>query len=251
MWFWDGFDRVEIEGHLFMKNTRPTLVVLVRHAQSARNIAKKDTVYFADEDARMKVKGIPDHKINITPEGIIQAQKTGQALRKRFGIFDYAYTSGYNRTVQTLDNILEAYSQEERNKIKVRSNPFIRERDPGYTYDMTKKEAEKHFPWLQDYWNTHGGYLSAPPGGESLAKVSERVYTFLNMLFRDRAGQRVMIITHGGTLRCFRALLERWDYDRATSWPEGERPENCGVTVYKHSSKENKLVLQEYNTTYW
>ena len=28
----------------------------------------------------------------------------------------------------------------------------------------------------------------------------------------------VAVVTHGGTLRCFRYLLERWDYEQATTW---------------------------------
>ena len=48
-----------------------------------------------------------------------------------------------------------------------------------------------------------------------------------------RAGQKILVVTHGGTLRCFRFLLERWDYARAAAWPEGQAPANCGVTTYR------------------
>lgn len=232
-------------------NTRPTLLVLARHAESERNRAKKHSTYFADEEARQKVRGIPDHKIKITPDGWEHGRRTGVALRQRFGTFDYLYTSGYVRTDETLDAFLEAYTSTELVSMKRRRNPFIRERDPGHTYDMTTKEAETAFPYLAEYWKTFGGYMATPPGGESLAKVAERVYLFLNMLFRDRAGEKVLVVTHGGTLRCFRAILERWDYDRATKWRPGESPKNCGITVYDSDPKQNdRLILQEHNTVY-
>ena len=103
-------------------------------------------------------------------------------------------------------------------------NLFVRERDPGFTYDMTEAEAEAAFPWLSEYWQTFGSFFARPPGGESLADVVGRVHTFLNTLFRDRAGQKVMVVTHGGTIRCFRFALERWGYEQASRWSTTRRP---------------------------
>lgn len=232
---------------------RPELLVLVRHAESKRNRAKQGATYFADEYARRDVKGIPDHKVALTRRGIMQAQETGHALREKFGTFDYAYHSGFLRTEDTLNKILEAYTTEEQDAIKKRMNAFISERHPGFAYDMTEEEAEKHFPFLQEYWDTFGGFFATPIGGESLFMVTLRVYLFLNMLFRDRVGKKVLVVTHGGTLRCFRFLLEHWDYNQAVSWPEGESPKNCGVTYYERTRNDtgDHLILRGYNTTYW
>ncbi len=227
---------------------RPSLLVIVRHAESERNKIRGGNIYFNDDDERTPIKGIPDHEIHITPEGGERAEKTGIVLRERFGIFDYAYHSGYKRTIETLDQMLAAYPEVERNKIRVRMNPFIRERDPGHAYDMTKEEAEKNFPWLPEYWQTFGGFFAQPPGGESLAKATERVYLFLNTLFRDRAGKKVLVTTHGGTIRCFRFLLEHWGYEQAIKWPPGQSPANCGVTVYEYDHSTERLILKEYNT---
>ena len=66
--------------------------------------------------------------------------------------------------------------------------------------------------------------MARPPGGESLADVTGRVHEFLNALFRDHAGQKIMIVTHAGTLRCFRFLLEGWTYSQAHRWPDGDSP---------------------------
>jgi 2,3-bisphosphoglycerate-dependent phosphoglycerate mutase len=243
-----------MEGEMAEKQnliTRPALLVLLRHAESERNKIKKGNVYFADDEARELIRGIPDYKIPITSDGWKQSRLTGMGLRKRFGCFDYVYHSGYKRTIETTNGVLSAYTAEEIARIKVRQNMFIKERQPGYAYDMTKEEAERHFPWLQEYWKTFGGFFAEPPGGESLAKMSTDVYLFLNMLFRDRAGQKVLAVTHGGTLRCFRFLLEHWNYDQAAKWPPNQSPKNCGVTIYEFSPGEQRLVLKEYNTTFW
>jgi broad specificity phosphatase PhoE len=230
---------------------RPRRLVLVRHAESARNEAKKGSTYFADDAARRVVQGVPDHTNPLTARGHSQARQTGEAIRERYGTFDYVYHSGYARTVQTIDEILAAYTPEERSAMKVRTNLFIRERDPGHAYDMTEAEAAAAFPWLKDYWQTFGGFFARPPGGESLADVTQRVYVFLNTLFRDRAGQDVLVGMHGGTLRCFRYILERWDYEQALKWPPGESPLNCGITVYEYDDKLGRLVLKSYNDVYW
>jgi 2,3-bisphosphoglycerate-dependent phosphoglycerate mutase len=230
--------------------SRPSTLVLIRHGESARNEAKKGATYFADEYARAKIKGIPDHKIELTKRGVDQARQTGRAVFNAHK-FDYAYHSGYLRTEQTLDAMLEALTDHDRARVKVRPNLFIRERDPGHAYDMTTEEAERHFPYLHEYWQTYGGFFAVPPGGESLAHVCERVHTFLDTLFRDRAGQNVLVVTHGGTLRCFRYLLERWSYDQATKWPPGQSPQNCGVTVYTYDQLLQRLVLRDYNRVLW
>ncbi len=116
---------------------RPALIVLVRHGQSARNVAKKANRFFLDDESRKAVQGIADWQVPLTDEGHRQAFETGLALGGRFGTFDYVYHSGYRRTEETAAGILRAYPENDRAAMAVRANPFIRERDNGYTYDMT------------------------------------------------------------------------------------------------------------------
>jgi broad specificity phosphatase PhoE len=230
---------------------RPRRLVLIRHAESERNKAKKGSIYFVDDEARQRIRGIPDNKIPITPEGHRQARETGAQLRKQFGTPDYIYHSGYLRTEQTMEEILAAYPHEERAQIAIRMSPFIRERDSGYGYDMTTEEAAAAFPWLEEHWKTFGPFFARPPGGESLADTVNRVNTFLNMIFRDRAGQTVFVVSHGGTLRCLRFLLEKWTYEKLLVKPDGDSPHNCGVTDYEYDRKQKKLILRHFNIVHW
>jgi broad specificity phosphatase PhoE len=229
----------------------PSRLVLVRHAESERNVAKKGSVFFADDESRRAVHGVPDDAIPLTAEGRRQAERTGEALRARFGAFAYVYNSGYRRTVETMEGILRAFPDSERAATEVRQNVFIRERDTGYAYDMTTAEAEAAFPWLSEYWETSGPFFARPPGGESVAQVCERVHLFLDMLSRERAGQQVLVVTHGVTLRAFRFLLERWTYDEVVTRFRQDPPHNGSVTVYEHDPGAGRLVLREYNTVYW
>ena len=71
------------------------------------------------------------------------------------------------------------------------------------------------------------------------------------MLFQDRAGQRILVVTHGITLRAFRVLLERLDHYEAEDIFKGDPPKNCGVTDYEYDQEKERLVLKGYNKVYW
>lgn len=228
---------------------RPALLVLVRHGESQRNIARKRNRFFLDDEARRPLRGIPDHRIGLTELGWRQARETGSALRERFGPFDQVYHSGYQRAVDTTAAILEAYDPAGREQMRVRHHLFIRERDQGHAYDMTDAEATAAFPWLQDYWNTFGPFFARPPGGESLAQVCERVYAFLQKLARTMAGKRILLVTHGGTIWCARYVLERWTYEEAERRFRTEHNVNCAVTAYERDG--DRLVLREAGTVFW
>jgi broad specificity phosphatase PhoE len=234
-----------------MAPDRPSLLVLVRHAESARNVAKKGNQFFLDDESRKALQGVPDHDVPLTDEGRRQAEKTGRALRDEFGGFDYVYHSGYRRTQDTVEQLLTAFGPDERTAINVRHHLFLRERDAGWAYDMTTAEAQTAFPWLQAYWETFGRFFARPPGGESLADVAERVYLFLNMLFRERGGQRVLVVTHGGTIRAFRYLLERWTYDEFLERWSSEPVPNCAVTSYAFDPAAGRLMRRALNVVHW
>ena len=230
---------------------KPNVLILIRHAESDRNKVKKGLSYFADEYTRNQVRGVPDHKIALTELGRSQAEATGKGIKQHFGVPDYIYHSGYTRTIQTTEGILKAYTDEEQSKIKIRQNIFLRERDSGFAYDMTEEEARKHFPWLKEYWETFGGFFARPPGGESLADVVNRAHTFMSIINQRSSGKKIFAVTHGGTIRCLRYVIEKWTHDRALAWPPGESPKNCSLTVYELDSPNNRLNLKEYNTVFW
>jgi broad specificity phosphatase PhoE len=226
----------------------PALLILVRHGESQRNVAKKPNRFFLDDEARRPLGGIPDHRIGLTERGWCQARETGIALRQHFGTFDQVYHSGYQRAVDTTAALLDAYDPESRERIRMRHHLFIRERDQGYAYNMTESEATAAFPWLQDYWNTFGPFFARPPGGESLAQVCERVYSFLQKLARTMEGKRVLLVTHGGTIWCCRYVLERWTYDEAERRFATEHIQNCSVTRYELD--DGHLSLREAGSVY-
>ena len=236
------------QGDLVM--TRPTQLVLIRHGQSLRNEAINHQAYFPDMESMEPVKDIPDLKIPLTGKGLLQARQTGVGLLKKFKLPHYIYHSGFERTIQTMNGILEAFSDKDKKNVKIRMNPYIYERRSGYTYDMTTAQVDERFPWFKHQYELDA-YFAEPPGGESMSSVVERVYHFVNMLFRDREGKRVWVILHGGTLKAMRFILERWTFDKGAHWPEGQSPKNCSVTYYNNGKVEERLILKGHNLVFW
>lgn len=232
-------------------SNRPARLVLIRHPESKRNAAKNGSVFFKDDAARAEVEGIPDHEIEISDLGHAQMESTSARLKDLFGVPDAMYHSGYARTKILYDSILGQYTEDERSRIVGGRNLFIRERESGYCYDMTEEEARAAFPWMKKYWETTGSWFARPPGGESMADTCIRVALFLDMVNRDHAGQTVFVSTHGGTKRCFRFLLEHWDYEQARTMNDAGPPENCGITDYEFDPAVGDLVLQNYNQVLW
>lgn len=226
---------------------RPLRLVLVRHGESARNAAKREA-FFLTEQARQLVAQFSYADNPLTENGWRQARETGAVLRERFGVPDCLYHSGFRRASDTAAAIVGAYDPAEQACIEMCTNIFIRERDTGYGYNMTAQEADRAFPWLQEYWAMCGGFYARPPGGESLADVVQRVYLFLDMLFRSREGKLIFVVTHSGTTRCFRFLLERWTHAEVEA---AAGTENCGVTVYGYDAERRRMVLEEANTICW
>jgi broad specificity phosphatase PhoE len=206
--------------------TTPEVLVLVRHAESERNRARRVGVFLADDAARAEVGGHPDHLVALTARGCAQAED-----------------SGYVRTAATLSGILAAWGDDERPRRA--TDLALRERDIGYTWNMTVTEAEAAFPWLQGYWDTTGPFFAKPPGGESVAEVCVRVRAFLDRARREHAGQRVVAVTHGRTIAALRCVLEGWDVARTEAYLHGPSARNASITVYEREGGE--LVLREYD----
>ena len=225
---------------------RPKMLLIIRHAQSLRNVAKRGRPFFATEDDRKKVEGIPDHLVPLTTLGIEQAATTSPLLRENYGCPDKICLSGYRRTRETTQGLLSSYTPGERATIEMIEDIRLRERDPGYTYDMTEREARKHFPYLQAYWDNFGPFFAKPPGGESFAEMSQRLHDFKEEIFNASPNQVLWFVTHGGPIRLYRFLLERWPHESITNW-EHPAPGNCGITAYKFDARTGEPILVQYN----
>ena len=65
-----------------MAPTRPNLLVLVRHGQSERNVARRGNTFFPDDESRQGLRGEPDQRTPLTDLGRRQARDAGQRGRQ-------------------------------------------------------------------------------------------------------------------------------------------------------------------------
>jgi 2,3-bisphosphoglycerate-dependent phosphoglycerate mutase len=151
------------------------MLVLVRHGESVGN---RDHIWCGSSESP------------LSDTGIIQAKETGQELRDID--FDRVFASPLSRAYDTCRYIIAANSRMENTPIHVRRE--LIERSDGILEGKPYQETINLLPrrkWLE--WERN--YYVAPPGGESLAQVSDRVVPFL----RDEvypllaAGQNVLI----------------------------------------------------------
>lgn len=65
---------------------------------------------------------------------------------------------------------------------------------------------------LADFWRDPLNH--PPPGGESLTRFRQRVVAAWEGLCRNHAGERLLLITHGGVMRMLLCHLQGWPLER-------------------------------------
>lgn len=163
-------------------------LALVRHGQSQWN-AKNLWTGWTD--------------ISLTELGRDEAR---QSAKKLIGIsWNKVFISDLVRAKETYLEI----ARELNLKLPIQANEEIKERDYGDLTGRDKDEVLKEVGQQQfDLW--HRSWDVAPPGGESLKDVSERVvpYFLSTILPELKKGKNVLICAHGNSLRALMKYLE-------------------------------------------
>jgi alpha-ribazole phosphatase len=148
-------------------------LILIRHGQTDWNFAQR-------------FQGQSDIHLNEV------GKKQARALAERLSdhSFDIVYASDLQRAIETA------------NIIRKPAYPDLRLREvkfgdwEGLTYDEIKeKQPAALSAWENDI------YKNAPPNGETLEQLSERVQSLLDEIHAKHSGQTVLIVAHGGVLQ--------------------------------------------------
>jgi len=188
---------------------RDSLIIkLVRHGESESNTHETDPL------------DVGDQRICLTPHGEKQALRAGKRIGPRFIRGALVYRSPYQRTRQTLDNVLVgAGFPPGSSEIRIYEDPRLREVDLGYQELGNQRELRK----------THGWFYYRYDGGESPADCFDRTSTFLESMMRQverKSAGRVLIVTHGLTVRCF---VMRFMHLSVEQFETLVNPNNCDV----------------------
>jgi len=192
-------------------------LVLIRHGQSEWNLSNQFTGWV---------------DVDLSEEGVKQAQNAGREIKKAGIEFDFAYTSVLKRAIKTLH-----YALEESDQIWVSETKTWRlnERHYGALQGQNKQEAADQFGadqvhiWRRSYdvlpplldANDEGSaandrrYANLDPklipGGENLKVTLDRVMPLWEDEIAPKLldGKNIIIAAHGNSLRALSKYIER------------------------------------------
>ncbi|CAA9381579.1 MAG: hypothetical protein AVDCRST_MAG32-1697 [uncultured Nocardioides sp.] len=215
----------------------PVELVLVRHAESAGNVADAQA---RGSDAERVELPARDADVELSPNGQDQARALGAwvAGLQEDERPDLVVSSPYRRAADTARTALGDLG------VEVLLDERLRERDLGVFEGLTAKGIRARYQEESDRWTHLGKFYYQPPSGESWADVSLRVRSVLADLREGYDGRRVWLFSHQAVIMTFRYVLEGLDeaelleIDRTTPIP------NTSVTRYRR--REDALDLEVF-----
>jgi broad specificity phosphatase PhoE len=170
--------------------THAAILTLVRHGETDANL---EGVWHGSTDGA------------LTERGRRQASRVARYLGERHGEAAAIYTSPLRRAHDTALAIAGALG------LAPRVEPALAEYHLGSWEGKSYRELhESHRLW--DEIRRDPDF--APHGGESPRQVTERVTGALRRIVSGHAGERVIVVAHGGALSMALAALLEGDYTR-------------------------------------
>ena len=156
-----------------------TTILLARHGESDWNHAKR-------------WQGHADRP--LTERGRQQAYELAARLEETE--LDAVYTSDLRRARETGEVVAAVHG------LSVRELPALREVDVGSWSGLTRAEAAARFPDAYRRWEAGG---EGWDDGETYEQLAERVVGAVKRIACDHPGERVLVVTHGGSIRAVHA----------------------------------------------
>lgn len=200
------------------------LIYIVRHGLTEWNKLKK-------------LQGAAD--VPLAKEGILLAEKTGEALKDVK--FDICFTSPLSRARQTAECVLG-----DRN-VPIIPDKRIQEINFGDLEGVCVRDAEGNYidPQVETFFRDPVNF-KRPENGEDIFDVIARTKDFWEEKTSDPslADKTVLVASHGCAVR---ALLQNIYHDPENFW-HGCVPPNCCVNLVE--VKNGKTVLLEEDKVY-
>jgi broad specificity phosphatase PhoE len=226
----------------------PEQIWLVRHGQSAGNVARDRA-----EAGGFELIDIAERDIDVplSELGVQQAQALGRWFHDQppEQCPTVVLSSPYLRAWHTAQIILEGIGEADCLHTFI-SDERLREKEFGILDRLTRFGIAQKHPDLYDQREHVGKFYFRPPGGESWCDVILRLRNVLDTITREYPGERVLIIGHQVIVNCFRYLLEHMDERKILAIDKAGDVPNCSVTSYRFSpegGKFGKLKLVQAN----
>ena len=222
-----------------MEQKWPQEIWLVRHGQSAGNVA------------RDLAEAAAGHHIDIADRDVdVPLSELGERQSEALGSWFAALPPGqrptvvlhspYVRAAETANIMMQRLDPASRERLVIEADERLREKEFGILDRLTTHGIAHHYPELYEQRQHVGKFYFRPPGGESWCDVILRLRSVIDTLHREYCQERVLIVAHQVTVNCFRYLFERLsekailDFDRAGDVP------NCSVTSYEFDPELGK-----------
>jgi probable phosphoglycerate mutase len=209
-----------------------TRLIAIRHGETAWNV---DT----------RLQGHLDIALNL--KGVWQAAQVAQALAGE--PVNAVYSSDLLRAWQTANAIAHATDA------PLIAQTGLRERGFGTFEGQTYAEIAAQWPAQSELWRKRVPDW-APPGGESLVAMRERVATTVNTLAKQHMGGQIVLVAHGGVMDILYRLATGQELQAPRSWHLGNAAINRllwtpnGVTLvgWGDTSHLEEATLDETST---
>ena len=182
-------------------------ILLIRHGQSEWNKLNLFTGF---------------KNIELSEQGIDEANKAGQNFKNLNIKFDIVFTSELKRAQETAKIILKNLDQWDHlyREGKIITDIKLNERDYGDLTGLNKKETADKFGEEQVHkWRR--GYSDQPPNGESLEDVVRRVKIYfeesINPAIQSADNNNILIAAHGNSLRALLIVMNIYDSSNINS----------------------------------
>jgi 2,3-bisphosphoglycerate-dependent phosphoglycerate mutase len=226
----------------------PDLVYVVRHGESAGNVARDAALEAGDAKIDIDIRDID---VPLSDLGHRQAVAVG----RWFGALpaerrpNVVLTSPYVRSRHTARLIVETAGMKH-DSYSLIVDERLREKEFGILDRLTAVGIRKHFPDQAEFRQVLGKFYHRPPGGESWADVILRLRSATEMLSREYCGERVLIVCHAVVVLCMRYIVEHLTEEELLAIDKKQEIANCSVTLYEYDGTlgpRGNLRLELFN----
>ncbi|KAL7141343.1 hypothetical protein ABFS83_08G047100 [Erythranthe nasuta] len=208
-------DSAENGGATHTVGTKYAEIIVIRHGETEWN-------------ADRRIQGHLD--VDLNDAGRQQAVAVADRLSREPKI-SAVYSSDLKRASETAETIAKGCGV-----LEVTKDPAFRERHLGYLQGAVLHEAAKVNPDAYQAFLSNRDDQEIPGGGESFNQLYERSTSALQKIAKKHIGERIVVVSHGGTIR---ALHKRASPHRRCA----AKVLNTSVNVF-HLSDEGKWSIK-------
>jgi probable phosphoglycerate mutase len=226
----------------------PDLLYIVRHGESAGNVAREAATLAGDRTIDIDTR---DVDVPLSDLGMLQAEALGRwfATLPSEATPNVILTSPYLRARHTAEIVAKSAGLSQ-DKFTVVVDERLREKEFGVLDRLTKVGIEAYHPDQAEYRRLLGKFYHRPPGGESWCDVILRLRSAIEMISREYCGERILLVGHSVVVLCLRYLIEHMTEEQILRIDRENEVANCSVTSYRFDETalpRGKLRLELFN----